>query len=77
MINDSSEGLVAVRRPDGSSYIDLQERFQNVTVAKKNADGTISQACVNDLDSAAAFFGIDPQLVGRPANTEAQQPADR
>jgi hypothetical protein len=62
MINQSSEGLNSVRHPDGSVSVDLQDRFQNVTVARKNNDGTISQSCVDNSQSASAFFEIDPQL---------------
>lgn len=61
LVNQSTEGLVQVHHADGSVSMDLQGRFQNVTVAKKEANGTISQSCVNNIDSAAAFFGINPQ----------------
>ena len=51
--------------------MDLQGRFQNVMLAKKEDDGTISQACVDNVDSAAAFFEIDPALLGAaPRNTK-------
>ena len=62
MINQSSEGLNSVHHPDGSVSVDLQDRFQNVTVARKNDDGTVSQSCVDNSQSAAAFFELDPQL---------------
>ena len=63
LVNQSTEGLVQVQRPDGSVSMNLEGRFQNVIVAKKEADGTVSQSCVNNADSAAAFFGIKPQLI--------------
>jgi hypothetical protein len=63
LVNQSTEGLVQVQRPDGSVSMNLEGRFQNVAVAKKEADGTVSQSCVNNADSAAAFFGIKPQLI--------------
>jgi hypothetical protein len=44
--------------------MDLQGHFQNVLLAKKESDGTVSQACVNDLEAAADFFEIDPALLG-------------
>jgi hypothetical protein len=63
LLNQSTDGLVQVHRADGSVSMDLQGRFQNVMLAKKEDDGSISQACVdNDLD-AAAFFEIDPDLL--------------
>lgn len=64
LVNQSTEGLVEVRHADGSVSMDLQGRFQNVLLAKKEDDGTISQACVDNLDVATAFFDIDPKLVG-------------
>lgn len=63
LVNKSTDGLVSIKRPDGSVSMDLQGRFQNVALAKKNDDGTVSQACVDNPESAARFFEIDPQLV--------------
>jgi hypothetical protein len=67
LVNQSSEGLVPVRRADGSVLMNLQGRFQNVMLAKKEADGTVSQSCVDNVESAAAFFEIDPALFGSAA----------
>jgi hypothetical protein len=64
MLNKSTEGLVPEKHPDGSVSINLQGRFQNVAVARVNADGTLEQSCVDDPVSAAQFFGIDPKLLG-------------
>lgn len=62
MVNQSTEDLASVHHADGSVSVDLQDRFQNVTLARKNEDGTISQTCVDNSQSAAAFFQLDPQL---------------
>lgn len=64
MLNRSTEGLVPVKEADGSISMDLQGRFQNVTVARVNQDGSISESCVDNPEAAANFFGIDPQLLG-------------
>jgi hypothetical protein len=64
MINQSTDGLVQVHNDNGSVSMDLQGHFQDVMLAKKEADGSISTACVNNLESAAAFFEIDPALLG-------------
>lgn len=74
LVNQSTEGLVPVHHADGSVSMDLQGRFQNVMLAKKEADGTISQACVDNLESAAAFFEIDPALLGAAAPVSKSQP---
>ena len=64
MLNKSTEGLVQEKHPDGSVSVDLQGRFQNVAVARVNADGTLEQSCVDEPLAAAQFFGIDPKLLG-------------
>jgi type II secretory pathway pseudopilin PulG len=74
LVSQSTEGLVQVHRADGSVSMDLQGRFQNVLLAKKEADGTISQACIDNVDSAAAFFEIDPALLGASAPVSKSHP---
>lgn len=63
MLDNSTDGLTQVRHADGSVSMDLQGRFQNVTVARVNADGTIDQSCVDNPRAAAKFFRIDPKLI--------------
>jgi hypothetical protein len=67
LVSQSTEGLQPVRHADGSVELDLEGRFQNIAVVRRNADGTVSQSCVDNPKAAADFFGIDPQLVGVPA----------
>ncbi|HKY28097.1 MAG TPA: hypothetical protein VJM12_09140 [Pyrinomonadaceae bacterium] len=73
LVNKSTEGLVSVQHADGTVSMDLQGRFQNVAVAKKNADGTITQACVDTPEAAARFFQIDPQLIEDQATPKRSQ----
>ncbi len=68
MLNRSTEGLVQVQHPDGSVSVDLKGRFQDVTVARVNKDGTVSQSCVDNPQAAGAFFGIDPKLIENAPN---------
>ena len=63
MVNQSSEGLVQVQHSDGSVSMDLEGRFQNVTVARVNKDGSVTQSCVDNPRAAGAFFGIDPRKI--------------
>lgn len=77
MVNQSTEGLVEVRLANGAITMDLQGRFQNVMLAKKETDGSVSQACVNDLESAAAFFEIDPALLGIAAPVSKAQSSSK
>src|SRR5215204_3501248 len=73
LVNQSSEGLVEVRHANGGVSMDLQGRFQNVMLARKEADGTVSHSCVNDLEAAADFFEIDPALLGLTAPVSKSQ----
>jgi hypothetical protein len=74
MLNKSSEGLVEVQHPDGSVSMDLEGRFQNVTVARINKDGSVSQSCVDNPRAAGAFFGIDPKLIENAPNETRVKP---
>lgn len=69
LVNQSTDGLQQVRHSDGSVSMDLEGRFQSVAVAKRDENGNVVQSCVDNREAAAAFFGIDPQLVGVPART--------
>jgi hypothetical protein len=69
MLSQSDEGLKQVQHPDGSVSMNLEGRFQNVSVAQKNEDGSISQSCVNSPETAGAFFGIEPEKFGAKAKT--------
>ena len=63
MLDDSTDGLVQVKHADGSVSMDLEGRFQSVTVARVNTDGTIDQSCVDNPRAAAKFFRMDPKLI--------------
>jgi hypothetical protein len=73
LVNQDATGLVQVHHKNGTVSMDLQGRFQNVVLAKREADGTITQGCVDNPGDAAAFFDIDPALVGA-ARRETTQP---
>lgn len=62
--NKSTAGLVEVKHADGTVEMDLQGRFQDVVLAKKNDDGSVSTACVDNADTARSF------LNSRQATTE-------
>lgn len=69
LANQSTDGLTPIYQLDGSVSINLQDRFQNVAIAKKNPDDTVSQSCVDNPQSAAEFFEIDPQLFENQTKT--------
>jgi hypothetical protein len=74
LVNQSTDGLVQIHHAGGMVSMDLQGRFQNVLLAKKESDGTVSQSCVNDLEAAANFFEIDPALLGVTAPVSKSAP---
>jgi hypothetical protein len=53
--NKSTDGLVEVRHEDGAVSMDLQGRFQNVTMARKNEDGSVEATCVDSPEAAKSF----------------------
>lgn len=78
LLNQSTEGLVQVHHPDGSVSMDLQDRFQNVTVARVDEDGSVVTSCVDNPQAAAAFFGIDPQLIeAGPGKNQPNRPTQK
>ena len=72
LVNQSTDGLKPVQNADGSVSMDLQGHFQNIAVAKVDENGQLIQSCIDNPESAAAFFEIDPQLVG--VNKKASAP---
>ena len=77
LVSQSTDGLVQVRRADGMVSMDLQGRFQSALLARKEADGSIVQGCVDNLDNAAAFFNIDAALVGVAKRAVSRAPSNQ
>ena len=77
LVKPTDEGLVQVRHANGMVSMDLQGHYQNVSVARIEADGSVSQSCVNDLESAASFFDIDPALLGIDAPVSKAEPSSK
>lgn len=74
MANQNTDGLRSVQHSDGSVSMDLEGRFQNVAIAKRNEDGTVAQSCVDNPAAGAAFFGLDPALVGLESKAGSRAP---
>lgn len=55
-LSRSSEGLEVVTHPGGMQSVDLQGRFQSLTVMTIDADGRKRTACVHDAHDAAALL---------------------
>lgn len=75
LVSQSTDGLKTVKHADGSVSMDLQGRFQSFAVARQNEDGGVTQSCVDNPQAAAAFFGIDPAMVGVQRNAASKSSA--
>lgn len=69
-LSHSTKGLVVVKREDGSRFVDLQDRFQSVSLAKVGADGKVQTECVNSKDEAKKFLESDTKPATKPATVE-------
>lgn len=68
-VNQSLEGLVAEAQPDGSWLLDVQGRFQNYSIARKDVTGGIHFDCGQDPLSLFEWLTTAPEPVdafGRP-----------
>jgi len=59
LTNRSTEGLQAKTLPDGTKQINLQGRFNEVVIARANPDGTMETRCVESMEEAAEFLGLE------------------
>lgn len=59
-LNRSSQGLTVRIHPNGVQSVDLQGRFQSVSVAKINANGSVSEKCVTNMQEAQNFLRASP-----------------
>ena len=71
--NKSTDGLVQVRHEDGAVSMDLQGRFQNVTMARKNDDGSVEATCVDTPEAAKSFLEGGATTNARPATPKTER----
>lgn len=65
-LDQRSSDLLPVRHANGALSIDLQDRFQSVSVARLRNDGTVDTQCVTTPGEARAYLGL-------PASTPAKR----
>ena len=58
-VDQSSVGLTPVRQANGVMAIDLQDRFQSVSMARVSADGSAVVRCVTTRQEAEQFLAKD------------------
>ncbi len=64
VVNQSDEGLTVYELSDGTKAVYLEERFQSVALAKRNADGSVATGCVSTQKDAEKFLKNES---GKPA----------
>lgn len=73
--NKATDRLVQEKHEDGTVEVDLQGRFQNVTMARKNDDGTVAASCVDTPEAASAFLTGADKAATSAAGTGANRKA--
>lgn len=67
LVDQSSEGLKVTRDPvTGTTSVDLDDRFQNVSLARVAPDGRPAVRCVSSVQEARQFLAT-PAPAARPA----------
>ena len=74
-VNQSTEGLQVKQAPSGAIYVDLEGRFENLTIAKIGPDGKVQSECVNNLKDAKKFLE-STDAAKKPAPAKAPQQSD-
>lgn len=69
--DQSSAGLTIRSMPNGARMVDLQDRFQEIAIAKKGANG-VEFACVDSVSQARAF--LEGQTPAKPAMRHSHAP---
>lgn len=69
-LSRSDQGLTIVTHPNGAQSVDLQGRFQSVTLAKVNPDGSTSEKCVTSMSEAQTFL-VPTAATGTPSASTA------
>jgi hypothetical protein len=75
-LNRSSQGLTVKTHPNGVQSVDLQGRFQSVSVAKINANGSVSEKCVTNMQEAQDFLTASPAKQKSPSSPAHGKNAD-
>lgn len=77
LLSRSDRGLTIVTHRNGAQSVDLQGRFQSVTLAKINRDGSTSEKCVTGMREARAFLAPATSKRKPSASPSSQKKARR
>jgi hypothetical protein len=59
LTNRTSDGLIVNQASNGMKSVNLEGRFNGVTLGRANADGTTEIRCVFTIEEAADFLGLE------------------
>lgn len=71
-LDQSSEGLVPVFHANGMVQLDLDDRFQSVSLARLRTDGTVDMRCVGNVAEARAYLGEMARPAPKPVSVTPQ-----
>jgi len=54
--SEEDKDLVVVQHKNGMQSVDLKGRFQSLTVAKRNSDGSVAVKCIDSADQGTHFL---------------------
>ncbi len=74
--NDSTEGLVIRTLPLGVKMVDLEGRFQNYSVATKDANGKVKTGCVRNAKETEQFLTNSSTETKEPSKKIPSQQSD-
>jgi hypothetical protein len=74
-LSQPTEGLRQFELDNGMVGVDLDGTHENVALAKRNPDGTISVGCVDNLKDAAEFLTADAPAKPAAAGQTTAKPA--
>lgn len=74
-VDQSGEGLSERTLPSGAVSIDLDDRFQSVSMARVAADGSVATRCVTTVPEAERFLGQEARPAKATPSKAAAAPA--
>jgi hypothetical protein len=72
MVSRSPANVRVVTLKDGTVRADFQSGYQNVVIARTNANGTVSRTCVDSEEQATAFMLARTPSAARGTHAEAR-----
>lgn len=73
-VDQSTDGLLERYHANGAVSMDLDDRFQSVSLARVTTDGRVRAACVSTVPEAERFLGAGAKAPARSSAAKATAP---